>query len=171
MRGNSLRHAVESLFQVVRERNAGDEIYFVCPEHDCGDVTGNRSVNLKSGKTFCWRCSKGGDFIKWARKLGYDTSDDQETFLCQEPLAEMDFSFKRDQRTLLPLIRAVKLPYGFRYCHENQHNVYTELIAEMARRKRLAIEDLFRARVGFTKVDPRWEPYAIFPVFEDNEPV
>ena len=164
MKGLTLRQTVESLFDVIKDRSTSDELVFRCPQPGCGDESGNRSVNLKSGKTNCWRCNKGGDFVLWARFLGYEISDTGS--MQAQPLEELDLSAARDEETPLPVIRDVKLPAGFTYCHERPQDIYTTLIAEMAERKNLSIEDFFAAKVGFTKVDPKWEPYAIFPCFE-----
>ena len=41
----------------------------------------------------------------------------------------------------------------------------------MAKRKHLDFDILANAGVGFTRDDPRWEPFAIFPVFEWGRPV
>jgi hypothetical protein len=164
MKGLTLRLTVESLFDVIKDRSTSDELVFLCPQPGCGDQSGNRSVNLKTGKTNCWRCNKGGDFVGWAKFLGYDITDDGTTQA--QPLEELDLNATRDEDLPLPVVRDVRLPLGFTYCHERPRDIYTTLIGEMAERKHLAIEDLFEAKVGFTKVDPKWEPYAIFPCFE-----
>jgi hypothetical protein len=75
LRGSALKAIVEDLFQVVKDRSTNTELVFVCPQPGCGDNTGNRSVNLQTGKTNCFRCNKGGDFAKWARWLGYVIDD------------------------------------------------------------------------------------------------
>jgi len=41
----------------------------------------------------------------------------------------------------------------------------------MAERKGLTREEFYRAGVGFTRSSRRWEPFAIFPVFEWGRPV
>ena len=164
MTGITLKQTVESLFDIVKDRSTKEELVFRCPQPGCGDESGNRSVNLKSGKTNCFRCNKGGDFVRWARFLGYDITD--EGSKQAQPIEELDLSGKRDEATALPLVKSIRLPEGFTYCHKKPRDIYTVLIAEMAERKHLTIEDLFRAKVGFTKVDPKWEPYAIFPVFD-----
>jgi hypothetical protein len=63
-------------------------------------------------------------------------------------------------------VKDITLPAGFRWCSDYPRSVYTELIGEMAERKNLSLQDFLQARVGFTKDDPKWEPYAIFPVVE-----
>jgi len=164
VKGLQLRQTVESLFDVIKDRSTNDELVFMCPQPGCGDETGNRSVNLKNGKTNCWRCNKGGDFVAWAKFLGYAVSDGNA--VQAEPLEDINLEAQHDEETPLPLAKEVRLPHGFTYCHEQPRSVYTALIGEMAERKNLTIEDLMEAKVGFTKDDPKWEPYAIFPTFE-----
>jgi len=164
MTGQTLRQTVESLFNVVRDRGTKEELYFVCPQPGCGDETGNRSVNLKTGKTNCWRCNKGGDFVRWAKFLGYEVTEDGSSQAV--PIEDIDMSRNRNQTFIMPVPVTVRLPEGFTYCHAKPKSVYTELIGEMAERKHLSLADFFRAKVGFTRLDPKWEPYAIFPVFE-----
>jgi len=164
MTGQTLRQTVEFLFTVIRDRGTKDELYFVCPQPGCADETGNRSVNLKTGKTNCWRCNKGGDFVRWARFLGYEVTDEGSNQAV--PIEDIDFSANKDQTFVMPVPTNVRLPTGFTYCHLKPKHVYTELIGEMAERKGLTLEDFFRAKVGFTRLDPKWEPYAIFPVFD-----
>ena len=166
MTGLRLKQTVESMFDVIRTRSTSEELVFVCPEPGCADQSGNRSVNLKSGKTFCWRCNKGGDFVRWARFIGLAVEDEGGVVQGQ-PLDEMDLSVRREEDQPLPNVASVRLPEGFRYCHEHPTGLYTELIAEMANRKNLSIQDFFEAKVGYTRTSPRWEPYAIFPVMED----
>ena len=167
MKGAALKSLVDDLFTVVKDRSTQDELVFVCPQPGCGDTSGNRSVNLKSGKTGCWRCGKGGDFVRWARGLGYNIEDG---FSHQAvPLEEINVTQDVDKADILPTVANIKMPDGFTYCHVRLKSVYTELISEMAERKNLAIKDLMKAKVGFTKLDPKWEPYAIFPCFEYGE--
>lgn len=164
MKGLELRQAVESMFEVIRDRSSKDELVFICPQPGCGDASGNRSVNLKTGKTNCWRCNKGGDFTAWARFIGFDISDSGLEY--SVPLEELDLRALREEETPLPVVQDVNLPKGFTYCHTKPKHIYTTLIGEMAERKNLSLDDFFEAKVGFTQRDPRWEPYAIFPVTE-----
>lgn len=164
MTGLTLRLTVESLFDVIKDRSTSDELVFRCPQPGCEDRSGNRSVNLQNGKTSCWRCQQGGDFVRWARFLGYDIAESGSAQA--QPLEELDLNATRDEDLPLPVVRDVQMPLGFTYCHARPRDYYTTLIAEMAERKHLSIEDLFEAKVGFTKIDPKWEPYAIFPCFE-----
>lgn len=159
-----LKQTVESMFDVIKDRSTRDELVFMCPQPGCGDQSGNRSVNLRNGKTNCWRCNKGGDFVAWAKFLGYEVEEEGSDQAV--PLEDIDMSATRDHAVPLPVVQDVRLPKGFTYCHQKPKSIYTELIAEMAERKHLTIQDLMEAKVGFTKDDPKWEPYAIFPVFE-----
>ena len=170
LRGQALKAAVDALFTVIKDRSSSTELCFVCPQPGCGDSTGNRSVNLKTGLTFCFRCNNGGDFVHWARHLGYEVEDDGLRAHAV-PIDELVFDPPRDRRDELPVVASVPLPKGFAYCHDRPRSVYTELIGEMAERKNLALQDVLDARVGFTKIDPRWERYAIFPSFEYDQVV
>lgn len=170
MTGAQIKSAVESLFTVIRDRSSSTNLCFICPEPGCGDSTGNRTVNLKTGLTNCWRCNNGGSFGWWMHKLGYEIEDDG-TVESAVPLEELDLSLPRLEQEVLPIVADVRLPAGFSYCADKPKSVYTRLIAEMAERKNLSIEDFYDANVGFTKVDPKWEPFAIFPVIEYGHPV
>lgn len=169
LKGAALKSVVDSLFTIVKDRSTKQELVFVCPQPGCGDTSGNRSVNLQTGLTNCFRCNKGGDFVRWARWLGYLVEEDG--VVQASPLEEIDLEPDYDRSAALPVVADIKLPEGFTYCHAKPDSVYTELIAEMAERKHLTIEDLMEAKVGFTKVDLKWEPYAIFPCFEYNHVV
>lgn len=164
MIGPLLKQEIESTFEVVRSRSSQNELTFICPEPGCGDQSGNRSVNLKNGKTNCFRCNIGGSFIPWARRLGYHFSNGNDA-TSHLSLKEL-FNIKPEVRSILPVVAEVKLPDGFEYCQDSMASVYTRLIGEMAVRKNLVLEDLIEARVGFTRSHPAWEPFAIFPVFE-----
>jgi hypothetical protein len=154
------------MFDVVRDRCTPDEIVFICPQPGCGDSTGNRSVNLKSGKTSCWRCNIGGDFVKWARWIGFALEDSGEAGVTVEDLrAAIEAPTK--PAPFVPVISEITLPVGFKTCYDNPDSVYTRLIGEMARRKNLEPEDLINAGVGYTNdMKSKWEPFAIFPVLE-----
>jgi hypothetical protein len=165
MIGPLLKREIESTFHVVASKCTAEELVFVCPE--CGDRTGNRSVNIKTSKTFCWRCNKGknnkGHFLAWARALGY-------TFAVGDgggsniPVAEL-LNEPEPQGTV-PVIQEVELPAGFTPIARTPASIYTKLIKKMALRKNLNLDDMTEAGVGYTMDDPRWESFAIFPVYE-----
>ena len=165
MRGTELRQTVSSLFEVVASRSTAEELVFLCPQPGCGDKSGNRSVNLKSGKTNCWKCNKGGDFVVWAGRLGIEITD-------QGVQASADIDGLRERldarpvkRRAVPVISGVKLPVGFVRCADEPTSAYTKLIGRMACRKNLELKDFIQAGVGFCR-EGLWEPYAIFPVTE-----
>lgn len=163
MTGENLKDTVNRLFTVVRPRSSSHELVFICPEPTCGDQSGNRSVNLRTGKTGCWRCNKGGDFVIWARRMGHVIEDDRPT---AQPLESIDITGFIPLSDPAPPVMEVTLPKGFIPCSEKPHSVYSQLIGEMAETKNLTIEDFFEAGVGYTKTPGLWEPYAIFPVTE-----
>ena len=138
----------------------------MCPE--CGDSSGHRAVNLKTGKTFCWRCNKGksgkGYFLAWARALGYHFSAGDDSY-SGVPLEQM-FEQQAAESSVVPVVQAVELPDGFTPIARRRDSIYTKLITKMARRKNLDYVDFAAAGVGYTMDDPRWEAYAIFPVYE-----
>ena len=159
--GLRLKAEIEGTFEVVRARSTSDELVFVCPEPGCGDRSGNRSVNLKNGKTSCWRCNKGGDFLRWARTLGYRFENDDD--ITQDTLAAIE---QLQQRSVLPLIQPIRLPKGFTPIADDPDCIRSRYIGEMAVRKNLDWQTLADVGVGYTREDPKWEPYAIFPVVE-----
>jgi len=169
MTGDQLRETVEQLFQPVPHRSTATELAFVCPQPGCTDSSGHRSVNLKTGQTNCWICGVGGDFVRWAQRLGYAVTEEHRV---TKPMEEAEFDrISRTPVNDLPVVTNIKLPKGFRLCRDYPNSVYTEFIAEMAERKGLKIDDLMSVSVGFTKTDPLWEPYAIFPSFEYDKVV
>lgn len=165
--GPALRREIESTFTVVPSKCTGDELVFCCPE--CGDKSGHRSVNLRSGQTFCFRCNKGqnnrGQFMAWAKALGF-------VFTSATDVSQISFeelTAQRQDKFYLPQPRTVSLPRGFTLLSEEPKSVYTRAIVEMAERKNLGKADFLKAKVGFTRDDPRWEPFAIFPVIDGQE--
>jgi hypothetical protein len=161
--GLALRAEIESTFEIVRQRCTTTEICFVCPEPGCGDKSGNRSVNLQNGKTSCWRCNKGGNFLGWARRLGYRFNN--ATDVTQEAVDQLE---QLQQKSLLPTVQPIRLPKGFTPISEAPDTIRSRYIGEMAVRKNLDFDALAEVGVGFTREDPKWEPYAIFPVTEYN---
>jgi predicted RNA-binding Zn-ribbon protein involved in translation (DUF1610 family) len=164
MIGLLLKQEIEHTFQVVPHKSGHDELVFLCPE--CGDKTGHRSVNLRTGQTFCFRCNKGqhnkGSFLAWANALGYTFANEVE--LSSIPLR--DLLAPVPIKSLIPAISKVKLPRGFTPLTKEPKCVYTKLITDMAVRKNLDYDAFVEAGVGFTRIEPRWEPFAIFPVRE-----
>lgn len=166
MIGSLLKQEIESAFTIIAYRCTKDELVFVCPE--CGDKSGNRSVNLKTGTTNCFRCGKGvnnkGYFLAWAKALGYVfTSDDGQSSL---PVNKVLYASDDREDSAVPVIEAVELPEGFTPIASTPKNYYTKLITEMAERKNLFYDDFAEANVGYTMDDGLWEPYAIFPVVD-----
>lgn len=163
MIGALLKQEIENTFSMVRDRSTSEELVFVCPEPGCGDSNGNRSVNLKNGRTNCWRCNVGGNFIKWASKLGYQFSNVADVSVAS--LKEV-INLRPEQRSLLPVVTDVKLPEGFTRCSDSLRSVRTRMIGEMAVRKNLTLDDMLECGAGWTAKSPLWEPFTIFPVVE-----
>jgi hypothetical protein len=164
--GPLLKQEIESTFRVVASKCTSEEMVFVCPEPECGDKSGNRAVNIKTSRTFCWRCGKGknnkGYFLAWARALGYTfASDDGSSSIPVEQLLN-----EQPQASAVPVIQEVDLPKGFTPITRTPKSIYTKLITKMAQRKNLEYQDVTEAGVGYTMDDPRWEPFAIFPVYD-----
>lgn len=153
---------VETHFDVAKDRSTSEEITFMCPQPGCPDQSGNRSVNLKTGLTNCWRCNKGGNFWKWAKGLGYEipTQDMPTT----KDINVLDDMFKvAKQKVWLP---KVLLPDGCHRLAENLSSAYAKSIQRMAEDKRLTLEDMVMADVYFNRMNPVWEAFCIFPVKE-----
>lgn len=163
MVGSVLKNYIESIFPVIKERSSSQELIIVCPNSGCPDETGNRSINISTGKTNCWRCNSGGDAVKWLRYLGYQidlspggtTVDDFYSLFIESTV-----------EPVTPRILRIELPDGFTECSRNMGSVYTRWIGRMAHRKNLVLDDLLRYNVGFTRINKLWSPYAIFPVSE-----
>jgi hypothetical protein len=162
MIGPALKRQIEQTFHVIKDKSSDEELVFLCPE--CGDKSGHRAVNLKSGLTFCWKCNKGrnnkGGFLAWARALGHEFSGNDYSLVPVESVWEDD-----TPNTKMPVVKTVPLPRGFAQIAHEPDDVYTRLISRMARKKRLDYDDFAKAQVGFTRIG-KWEPYAIFPVYD-----
>lgn len=160
-------------FTVVHARTTSHEVAILCPQ--CGDQTGNRGVNVKTLATNCWRCGKGGGLLRWAAGLGtkIDLGDTTLPGVGVDELAGMLDALDRQHDVVLPsgYVPEVKLPEGFTRLEDEPDCAHTRLILKMAARKGLTREDFYRAGVGFTRHSRRWEPFAIFPVFEWGRPV
>lgn len=171
--GPVLRAQIERTFEVVASKSTSHELWFLCPE--CGDRSGHRSVNLETGRTFCFRCGKGthnkGSFLGWARALGYAFDGTTEAPELSVDEAILAWSAPSQRHVELPPVRAVDLPMGFTPLEQEPHCAYSNLIREMAERKNLCWDDFAEAGAGFTRADPRWEPFCIFPVVESSLPV
>lgn len=167
--GNQLKKIVEGLFTVVPSRSSADEIVIICEQPGCGDQSGNRSINVKSGKTNCWRCGKGGDVLSWIRGLGHDPDlsnvELYDTRRIEELYGDLNQAYAT-RKSVVAYVNDVKLPDGFIPLADEPDCGYARLIAKMARRKNLDLDTFIRAGAGFTRTDSYWEPYCIFPVYE-----
>jgi hypothetical protein len=159
------RAVIELNFEVVPSRSFGDEMVFICPQPGCGDRSGNRSVNVKTGRTNCWRCNVAGDFFRWAKKLGYEIrpGEDQSSSTVEDLTGLMNVP---EKRILAPVRTDIRLPQGCHRVADDLKSAYARAIQRMAEAKRLTMEDMVAADVMFTRLDPLWEPYAIFPIYE-----
>jgi len=166
MIGILLKQEISHTFQVVPHKSSNEELVILCPE--CGDKSGHRSINLRTGQTFCFRCNKGqhnkGFFLAWAKALGYTFANESE--LSTIPLR--DLLAPVPPKSLIPVVSKIKLPKGFTPITEEPKSVYTKLITAMAVRKNLDFDAFAEAGVGFTRIAPKWEAFAIFPVREYN---
>ena len=170
MTGPPLKSLIESLFEVVPFRSTHEELTFICATPGCGDQTGNRSVNLRTGKTYCFRCNTGGDFVVWARWLGFSI-DDTGRAAGSTAQEIADLINRPAQSTLMPTAATIDMPEGFTLFEDAPDSVYTRMAAKLAERKNLHLEDFMAAGAGFTLRDDRWEPYCIFPVIEAGRTV
>lgn len=161
------RATLEALgFEVVPDRSTPDEIAFLCPHPDCRDRSGNRSVSTRTGLTNCWRCGIGGPFVAFAKRLGYEVEDDEVSSTTMEQAnSALDHLWDTTLKTPA-YVTEVKLPSGFTRIEDDPDCYHANRIVRMARRKNLDLEDFTAAGVGFTRSNPRWEPYAIFPMVE-----
>lgn len=155
---------VQTNFVVVKERCTNEELVFVCPVPGCPDKSGNRSVNLKTAKTGCWRCSSKGRFDIWVRGLGYEVPKEDE--IGHAPLLEDVLSMFDHKPKSKPSVVTVPLPNFSHPMSEEPESAYSKMIVRMAESKRLCVDDMLWADVHFNRLNPRWEGYAIFPVKE-----
>lgn len=162
-----LRQEIEGAFEVIKTRSTAYEIVFICPQPGCGDKSGNRSVNMRSGKTNCWRCNVAGDFVSWANRIGYHFSSGSSVGLGTS-LADMMPKGNDMPVLFLPPVRRLPLPEGFTLLTDEPKSCYTRFIGNMAKRKHLDLQSFMDAGAGFTRDDPEWEPFCIFPVREYN---
>ena len=163
MTATQIKQFVEVNFTVVKERYGGDELAFICPQPGCQDHTGNRSVNLKSQKTSCFRCNIGGSFSAWVARLGYDIGEGDKTVSTTMELLEM-LDKKTESTIVKPVNVKVKLPKGS--IRLNHGSAYVKAIERMAIKKHLSLDDMLNADVHVNYTNPQWDSYAIFPVYE-----
>ncbi len=162
----ALRQEIENTFEVVRDRCTRDEIVIICPQPGCSDKSGHRGINIKTGATSCFLCGVAGHVIPWAKRIGIEFRATDDTGGIS--LSDMvDWQPSR-AKAMLPLVQPVKMPAGFTRIADDPSSVYTRCISRLARRKHLDHVDFAQVDAGFTRDDPRWEPYAIFPVIEDG---
>lgn len=156
---------IQSLFTVVPSRSTSSEITIICPVSGCGDRSGNRSINLKTGLTGCWRCNKGGHYYNFFKKLGFEVTKDESASSSLSEAEKLMNQVNQDQQ-ITPVLVDIQLPTGFTRVEDAKDSVYYRLIEKMALKKNLEQSDMIQAGVGFTRKDPYWEPFAIFPVME-----
>lgn len=165
----ALKRIVHALFDVVENRSTDTEMTIICPQPGCGDSSGNRSINLQTGVTNCWRCGVAGPLVKWAAKLGHEIDTDDEGLYFDNDLKLEGLEFTKKTGEMVPYVNDITLPSGFVPLADEPDSGYARLVARMAKRKNLTLEDFIAARAGFTRTNPRWEPYCIFPTHEwDN---
>lgn len=155
------------MFEVVPDRCTDQEICFICPNCLPGspDRTGNRSVNLLNGRTNCWRCNKGGDFVKWAAGLGIVIEAEEFQVSEDSVVTELNNALTKPVKKAVYAIE-VDLPQGFYPLNEDSRSFAAKRTARMAVRKRLTLQDFVAAGVGVTEGNREWDDYAIFPVTE-----
>ena len=162
-----VRKLLDDNFEVVEDRSTADEVTIICPNDACGDRSGNRSVNLKSGLTNCWKCGKWKGPVAWLfRDCDVEYDEASLDSLDVEPDAAVGLEESLESVAATPAVE-VDLPTGFTRMADDPNSAYSELIGQMAVRKHLTKRALMAAGVGFTKRGS-WEPYAIFPVIESG---
>lgn len=170
MLGQALEQEIKQIFQVVEHRSTAEELVIVCVE--CGDISGNRGINRKTGQTQCWRCGKGksgkGNFLAWAKANGYRFTNnlDSSGVAVEDILIEPESVASK-----VPYVKEIDLPRGFIPLRDEPDSGYARIIGNMAVRKRLALKDFMAAGAGFTRDDNLWEPFCIFPVQELHKTV
>lgn len=163
MSPDKLIREISDVFQVVKDRSSDDEIYIVCPVPGCEDKTGNRSINVKTLRTNCWRCH--GKQPHHVRSLFHLMGLEFEETRILNP-QELALLLREEPKKALTPVQEVSLPAGFELLSENRDSCYWQFCKDMAERKNLSIEDLEEAEAGFTR-EGSWEPFCIFPVIEN----
>ena len=161
-----LRRLLVQHFDVIQERTNDIEVVIICPEDGCPDKSGNRSINLQTGFTNCWRCKKGGHVISFLRRHDIEVDTESlEEIVASNPLEDLEKSLEEPvaQKTV-----SIDLPEGFTPIASEPDCIYSRLIGQMAQRKHLYLQDFIDAGAGFTRMG-EWEPFCIFPVWEMNK--
>jgi hypothetical protein len=161
-----LRRLLEQNFDLVKERSNDEEIVIVCPEPGCPDKTGNCSINVQKGIVHCWRCNISTHIVPFLTKHEIDFENESlEDFTSDNPIENLEQSLDADKT---PQIIDIELPKGFTLLSQEPDSIYVRLIAQMAQRKHLYLQDFIDIGAGFTRFG-EWEPFCIFPVYELNK--
>jgi hypothetical protein len=161
---HQLKKLLDLNFDVVKEASNSEEVVILCPQPNCNDRKGKCSVNIKKGLVHCWRCNYSAHAVVFLRQQGIDFEEDAlQEIVSLNPLEELEKELTQEEITAQ--VVPVELPDGFTPVAQAQDSIYVKLIAQMAQRKHLYLEDFIEAGVGFTRAG-NWEPFAIFPVLE-----
>ena len=168
MSPDRIKREIAASFEVVKDRTTDEEVYVICPVPGCGDRSGNRSINVKTLRTHCWRCAEPQPHhLKTLYKLmGLEFTDD---YAMEMPELKAMLYAGEVVKALTP-VQDIPLPDGFEPLSDNRKSCYWRFCKDMAERKRLGIEDLEEAGAGFTRTG-LWEPFCIFPVYEGQRTV
>ena len=172
--GQPLKDVLSSYFEVVDSRSTKDEVTIVCPEQGCGDSSGNRSFNLKTGQTSCWRCGNptSGHGYTWLKAHGVDVSDLKT--IQQGPLKSVSEieSELGNLRIESGIVNGeIRLPRGSKRLWNSANSRVVSEIAAMALRKNLTLEDFIAGGCAYTEdiFEPPaqdWSRCCIFPTYE-----
>jgi hypothetical protein len=167
MSAEKLKYEIAAAFEVVKDRSSAEEIVIICPVPGCGDKSGNRSINLKTGRSHCWRCqdNQPKHVASLFRSVGLEYTADLSL-----DANELQLQMAGTVRSVLTPVQDIKLPEGFTELSKDRKSCYWRFCKRMAERKRLGIEDLEEAGAGFTR-EGYWEPFCIFPCYEGDRTV
>ena len=167
MSAEKLKYEIAAAFEVVKDRSSAEELVIICPVPGCGDRSGNRSINLKTGKSFCWRCQddQPRHVAPLFRAAGIEYTEDLSL-----EADELQMQMAGTVQKVLTPVQDIKLPDGFSEVSKNRKSCYWRFCKRMAERKNLGIEDLEEAGAGFTR-EGYWEPFCIFPCYEGDRTV